>query len=524
MLITPIPTDALSKVDNHISNIITQATEEKTYKISTLYNYKENKAKDIKKEIEKISDKKLFAKLKKEIPSEKSVSKEVLVRFINDYQIKDFDTFTKFWSTFGYFLAHTHFNYSIISILKEKIKPDFIDYLNKYLQESLTAKYPIGFSDEISYRSNDFSFLFSDNFEEIVNRSLSIEGYIHESPSYKAWGTYYGSQLLLDSDFNKFLELVEFLQQQFNKQRNIDLSNSPLLKLTNILFTHLYEKLFWSYNEELTKNCMQCNNQIVKAITTSAIILKIIDEKESLNFEDAKNLIITNLLTDEALSSFIICLLSHRFYNKNADSQLEKNVLSVIYELLNDNYTEERLLYLFNKILYSHNPLIEKKITEAIFIKLEDNKKTTASLIFKLWTDEFMKLLDKFESYKDYAGIIDLTGWALYIIDDTEKQKFLEKLKKRYKKEVAEIRKPFSKGSIIWNNAFERLLLIKSVLMITILYEEKSKSVSAEGMSKIVTEISVLETNYQLALLHSSIYTFSKQITEEKNINTSVAP
>lgn len=515
LLITPIPADTLSKVDNHISEIISEAKEEKIYKISTLYNYKENRTKNIKKEIEKIADKRLFTRLKKEIPSAKSVSKEVIVKFIFDYQIKDFDSFTKFWSTFGNFLAHTHFDYNIISVLKENIEPDFINYLKKYLQESITAKYPIGFSDEISYRRNDFSFLFRDNFEEIVNRSLIVEGYIHEAPSYKAWGIYYGSQLLLDSDFNKFLELIDFLQQQYNKQGNIDLSNSPLLKLTNIVFTHLYEKLFWSYNEELTRNCMQCNNQIVKAITTSAIILKIIDEKESLNFEDSKNLLITNLSTDEALSSFIICLLNHRFYNKNADSQLEKSVLSVICDLLNDNYTEGRLLYLFDKILYAHYPLIEKKITEEIFIKLENNKKVTASLIFKLWTDEFMKLLDKFESYKDYAGIIDLTGWALYIIDDTEKLRFLEKLKKRYKKEVLEIRKPFSKSSAIWNNAFERLLLIKNVLMITILYEEKNKSICSEGMQSIVTEIRTLETNYQLSMPHSSIYKLSRQILEK---------
>lgn len=515
LLITPIPADTLSKVDNHISKIITEAKEEKIYKISTLYNYKENKTKNIKKEIEKIADKRLFTRLKNDIPSEKSVSKEVIVKFIDDYQIKDFDSFTKFWSTFGNFLAHTHFDYNIISVLKENIESDFIDYLKKYLQESITAKYPIGFSDEISYRSNDFSFLFRDDFEEIVNRSLTIEGYIHEAPSYKAWGIYYGSQLLLDSDFNKFLELVNFLQQQYNKQENIDLSNSPLLKLTNIVFTHLYEKLFWSYNEELTRNCMQSNNQILKAIITSAIIPKIIDEKEILNFEDAKNLLITNLSTDEALSSFIICLLNHRFYNKNADSQLEKSVLSVICDLLNDNYTEGRLLYLFNKILYAHYPLIEKKITEEIFIKLEDNKKVTANLIFKLWTDEFIKLLDKFESYKDYAGIIDLTGWALYIIDDTEKLRFLEKLKKRYKKEVLEIRKPFSKSSLIWNNAFERLLLIKNVLMITILYEEKTKSIYSEGMQSIVTEISTLEKNYQLSMPHSSIYKLSRQILEK---------
>lgn len=363
LLITPIPADILIKVDNHISDIITQTTEEKIHKISTLYNYKENRTKVIKKEVEKIADKKLFVKLNKAIPSEKFISKEVIVRFINDFHIKDFDSFSKFWSTFGYFLAHTHFACNIISVLKENIKPDFINYLKKYLQESITAKYPIEFSDEInSNRNNDFSFLFRDNFEEIVNSSLRIEGYTHEAPCYKAWGTYYGSQLLIDSDFNKFLELVVFLQQQFHKQKNIDLNNSPLLKLTNIVFTHLYEKLFLSYNEELIKKGIQCNNQIVKTITASALILKIIDEKGKISFEQAKNLLIINLSTDEVLSSFITCLLSHRFYNKNADSQLEKNVLLTIFELLNDTYTKERLLYLFNKTLYSHYPSIEKKL------------------------------------------------------------------------------------------------------------------------------------------------------------------
>lgn len=135
-------------------------------------------------------------------------------------------------------------------------------------------------------------------------------------------------------------------------------------------------------------------------------------------------------------------------------------------------------------------------------------------MIFNIWTDEFMKLLDKFESFKDYAGLIDLTGWAIYIIDDTEKKKFIEKLKKRYKKEVAEIRKPFSKGSVIWNNAFEQLLLIKSAVMIALLYEGKSKSISSDEMARCVAEITALETNYQLYMPHSSIYSFSVQISD----------
>jgi len=93
---------------------------------------------------------------------------------------------------------------------------------------------------------------------------------------------------------------------------------------------------------------------------------------------------------------------------------------------------------------------------------------------------------------------------------------FVGKLKKRFLKEVVEIRKPFSRGSEAWNNAFERVLLIRTLLIITVLYEAEKKSEYNEEMRNIINEIELLETNYKFSMhSYSKVYLFSKQMLEQ---------
>jgi len=517
MLITPIPKNILRKVDDHINEIIQQTVSGKDLKIVSLYDYKSKVTKKDKIEIKEISDEGLYEELKEEIASEEYVQKEIIDKFINSDSIQKSESFDRFWSTFGHFLAHVNYCSKILSIIEDNIDHNFIVNLRKYLEITVSTEYPIGFSAEkATYRDNNFQFLFNSDFEEIIRSSLTLEGHIHESISSRNWGAYYGSRLLLKADFDEFLKIIRFIQNQFNAKKNIDLANSSLLKLTNIVFTHLYHRLFWTYDESIIFQGIECNIPIIKAITTAALISKIIGEKDCIKFEDTKSLLIANLFVDDALNAFSDCLLNHRFWSKHNDSELETNILSVIYDLLKDNYSEERLYSFFNKALYSPYPLIEKKITEEIFLKLEENKEITANKIFELWTNEFIKLLNQFESYKDYAGIIDITGWSIYVVDSKTGKVFVGKLKKRFLKEVVEIRKPFSRGSEAWNNAFERVLLIRTLLIITVLYEAEKKSEYNEEMRNIINEIELLETNYKFSMhSYSKVYLFSKQMLEQ---------
>ena len=106
-----------------------------------------------------------------------------------------------------------------------------------------------------------------------------------------------------------------------------------------------------------------------------------------------------------------------------------------------------------------------------------------------------------------------MTGWSFQIIDKENKDKFVEKLRRLLKKEINEIRKPFRKETKEWSTSFERILLIKTVLMIAVLYTRETTDCSDE--IQIINEIGKLERDYQYNKDYSTIYSFSQQIETE---------
>ena len=168
---------------------------------------------------------------------------------------------------------------------------------------------------------------------------------------------------------------------------------------------------------------------------------------------------------------------------------------------------------MFRQILYSHYPSIEKKFAEEVLLKLEAENLIDAKAIFQLWSDEFLALIGNFDSVRNYSGIIDMTGWSFQIIDKENKDKFVEKLRRLLKKEINEIRKPFRKETKEWSTSFERILLIKTVLMIAVLYTRETTDCSDE--IQIINEIGKLERDYQYNKDYSTIYSFSQQIETE---------
>jgi len=515
LLITLIPDNILQKVNNHLNRIIKETENNGEIEIMSLYDYKKN---DSPKEIQKeeIADKILYDKLKKEIGTKESINSKLINVLISNNSKTDNKSFAKFWSTFGHFLANTHFDYKILLEVKKQINKDFTKNLREYLESSITAKYPLGFQDEKRYERNDFQFLFRSNFNETVKTSLSLEGHIHLSYSYGNWGTYYGSKLLLETDFSEFLKLVQFIQGKFKKNINTDLSNTPLLKLTTIIFSNFYKCLFYGDNKEIIYKSLKSKNNIIKAISCSSLIINVINEKESIDFKEFQDLFSTNLSTDEALSVFTIGLLNHKF-NRHKESDLEKDFLSVIFNLLDTNFTKERLDVFFNQVINSNYPLIEKKVNGEIFIPLVETFKISTDIIFQLWSFKFLELVNNIESHKNYSGIIDITGWSLNIVDDKIKKDFLEKLKKKLKNEFAEIRKPFNKGSLSWNKSFEKVLLIRAVLIINALYENEEKSNRDNEIMNIIEEINLIENNYIPNINYSQVHQFSQQMLKEYN-------
>lgn len=513
LLITPIPQDVLRKVDKHLNDLINKTTiKESTFEIVPLYNFRNSTTKDENtNETDKIVNQKLYERLKQELKSD-DVSKVVVENLISEVLAKN--KFPEFWATFGYFLATTNCCDKIISVLKSINNPDFVIELRRYIESSITERYPLGFSEKKQIQEYDFRFLFVEDFKTIVEKVSQLSGYLSDTYGYGNWGVYYGCNLLLTINFDEYITLIKHIENQYKLNKGKDLKDAPLSKLSTILFTQLLSFLFWRNNtNNLISKLLESKIQYLKAIASSVLIADILRDKPRLIFDDSKRLLLANLSVDESLCVLIVCLLNHKFRNRHVDSVLESDILSTTFFVLRENFTSERLQYIFKQILYSYYPSIEKKFTEEILLKLEKVEQITANTIFKLWSDEFLILLDYFESARNYSGIIDMAGWSFQIIDNETRYAFIVKLNKRLKKELNEIRRPFRQDKKEWNTSFECALLIKTVLMIAILYTEDRSNCHEE--IHIISEIGKFEKNYQYYKEYSTICVFSHKIEDK---------
>lgn len=514
LLITPIPQDILQKVDKHLNGLINNAiTKENASEIIPLYNYKDTTTKIGKDfEPEKIANQKLYERLKQQFMKENDVSKEMVEDLISKALAQK--EFPKFWATFGHFLATTNNADKITSILESINNSDFATELRKYIESSITEKYPLGFSKKRQRREYDFLFLFAEDFKNNVKKILRLSDYISETYGYGNWGVYYGCNLLLNINFTEYIALIKFIENQYEINVEKDLKNAPLSKLSTVLFTQLLSFLFWGNNtDNLIEKLFDSNISYLRAIASSVLVADILRDKPSMAFDDSKKLLLINLSADESLYIFTDCLLNYKFRNRHIDSVLESDILSSILCNLRENFSHERLVNIFKQILYSYYPSIEKKFTEEILFKLEEVGLINTNTIFKLWSDEFLILLDNFKSAHNYRGIIDIVGWSFQIIDNEIKNAFVLKLKKRLQKELNEIRKPFRQETTEWNISFERILLVKTVLMIAVLYAEEKNNCHDE--IQIISNIDKMRENYQYYREYSTICVFSRQIEND---------
>lgn len=517
LLITPIPLDVLEKVNNYISNQIDLTKSSNEVDIVNLYNYKEKDEIKRPDKSDKILDKKLYQEICEQLSNEADITAKKINILINRDSNKVFNSFKIFWSTFGHFLANIGFPDKILSIVKEEINPDVLINLRKYLEITISHEYPIGFNKEKDIRGNSFIFLFENDFENRIKDYLQIENYIHESGCYRNWGVFYGCNLLVQADFNEYIQLIEFLQNNYNSiNKNADLMHSPLYKLISIVFNILAIEHYWHDNKDIILKGLESDNELIKSISCAALISLTLDEKSTLEFEESKELLINNLTIDQSLVSFIFFLFNSNFKNKNDNLIIEEKILNVIAEQIVNNFTKERLDKIFEKLLKSNYPLIEKKITESIFHKLIESKNIDTNTIFQFWSNEFIKVLNVAKSYEDYAGRLDIAGWSLCVSNKKDRKKFVKYLKKEFDNNCREIWKPLSKGTTSWTNAYERILLIRTVLAIALLYNQDNESKIEEDVEiqEFIEQIETLEKDYNYNVPFNKIQELSVYISD----------
>ncbi len=519
LLITPIPSDVLLKVNNSINELIRKTQTGTDNEVISLFQYDKNKVKTDFYKDDIVADESIYQELKDKLLSKEHIKEDIIRSFICSDSYINKERFSVFWSTFGYFLAHTNYEVEIISMVKRMIDSNFTNNLRKYLEDSVDSEYPLGFLDNTALRENDFRFLFSDTFDKILRKSLRIERHLGATFSSGNWGVHFGANLLLQTNFKEYLKLIKHIEKQYSEKGNIDLMDSPLPKLSSTVFSNLYKCFFWQWDNTTLEKAIKCDINYIKAISASSLVIHVLSENKNIHCSEAKDLLFNNFATDETLSVLVAFLFEIKFKGCNNSSLLESKTFAAISQLLIEHFTENRLKYVINALLHSSYPSVEKKITELIFLKLEEHKKINQNDIFSFWSNEFHKALDDCESKTDYSGILDITGWTLQTVDNKIKSDFIHHLQKKYKKYYYEIMTPFRKGTSPWNTAFERVLLIRTVLVIAVLYEAKNKSKFNERMKDLIKDIETLETKYQFKMRYSKVYAFSKQMIDEYNKN-----
>lgn len=517
LLITLIPKDVLKKIDHSINEIIEQTQTGTENKVIPLFQF-DKKRDEISSSIDDIiADENIHELIKDKIPSEEQINEDVIKDIVYTNSFVRKENFSHSWSTFGYYLAHSNYADKIIEILEKIIDPNFVINLREYLEASMSSEYPLGFLNKSTSREHDFRYLFTEDFDKVLKESLRIEGYLHETSSYGNWGVHYGCKLLLKLNFNEYIKLIRFVQYEHSKKVNADIVNSPLQKLSSKIFSNLFKRFFWYGNKEIITEAFNSEIEYIQVLGASSLIKNLLKKGSKIRYSEAKELIINNLETDKVLSVLMAFLFEIRFQKYHENSTHESQIFGVISRLLTNHFNQDRLTYLLNSLLPSSYPLVEKKITDLILMKLVEYEKISQNDIYHIWSTEFFRIIEECKSTNNYSGVIDLTGWSLQIVDDETKKSFIDRLIKIYKKSCNEIRTPFKKGSVSWNTSFEKLLLIRTVLSMAVLYESDNKSKHNDKMKKLIEDIEILETEYQFNISYSKIYEFSKQISETYN-------
>lgn len=517
LLITPIPADILRKVNDHMTQMINDTETKGEVEIVPLVD-KKPKTPTPHPNNEEAADPSFFTELKATFTNEKSIDAkniDVLFTKLNVLAGADFD---KAWSTVGYFLARTNLSDQIMVSLRDRASPSLNAKIEAYLKNTLTAVLPIGFREEVIYMRNAYQRMFEHGFEECLEDMLRVEGYIGgESASFGNWGAYYAIKFLIISGFDNYIQLIKFVDTEYNAKKGHDLSRKPILKLMNLLFNKLLTNLFWHDKTSILTAGIKSDLTCLQAISVAAAISRSVRHEPKMEVDDAIKLIVESLDVDKAIVSLCHMLFNHKKRNQEVNEAIEKKIFEAILSLLDKNFTTARVDSFFTTACFTNYPLIEKKVTDEVLLPIMTKGHIPAEKVFQLWSSRFWATYNKFETFGDYAGILDLTGWSFWLTSAEERNKFLDQITKSSRQCFNEIRKPFKKGSTAWQQAFERLFLIETVLSIVILYDNANKSKIDEvaEITEIIRQIEIAKSQFEPSFFHSKIQVFRDQIKED---------
>jgi hypothetical protein len=494
LLITSIPLDVLIQVESHLNKIITNPDEKKEVELIQLYN-SEDCNKKIEKQ-EKIGNEELLKKLNNLNLIDEHLKVDDFKNLLKENS-KNKDKLFKFWSTFGYFLANSNKEYEIITSIENHLSEEEHINLREYIEYSISAEYPIGFSDFKDFRMNSFQFLFNQDFKKSLNDSLIIGADFRETYGFKNWGVHYGCRILLSSSIYEFSRLIQFVEKECSlRNPNHDYSNTPLVKLSAIVFNCFARDLF--HNDiEFIRNSFKIKSSVIRPLIIAALFDKISSEKSKISYKEFKKLINFNCKKTEVLDVLSNFLSYVRLRRKDELEFFEEKIFSHIVEVLSNNFKKIELNYIFQNCMNIFHPSIEKKFTEEVLVKLIEVKKIDSNYILSLWSKELFSNIENVKSHRNYTGLLEVTGWAFYVSDIEHKNIFIKNIKNKIRGFQNEIQKPFKNGTIKWKESFEGIILIRTVLIVALLYDIDNKKEIKELVVSYIDRISALEDSYK---------------------------
>lgn len=513
LLITPIPRNILNKVNQHISQIIQGTGPEKDVQIIPLTERKVLANRNTLNQ-NFPANSELYEILNTQFHSVEAIQKENISFIVTKLSESNQEEFNEIWSTIGHFLANVHFSDEFLKELQVHFSPELISKLTNFLKLTISNPQPIGFSNNsLNYRHH-FHTLLYDSFNESLKNAMSYRIFFGESNGDRNWGCHYASKLLLTVSIDEYLKLFEFLKIEIKNCREKDISRTPIFKLTSIVFHRLARRLFWRFDLSSFEKCLMNEISGIRALSCAGLISAINNSESEIQLVVVVKLIKKNLSTDEVLFCLASILFECKKQNNQIEIETENKVFDSIKLTLLEKYTERRLTLLLNTLDDPYYPLIEKKISEKILYALLENEKINRVQIFDIWSKKFSMVLKQFKSYSDYSGLLDILGESFCMIDSPYRTEFIKHLEKQIKSDFNVIRKPFNKGSESWLNSYERILLIQSFFVKSIIYngQNSSKIVEEIDLRNKIDSIQKLKDQFQFQSTYSEIQKFNNQV------------
>lgn len=521
LLITPIPLDVVPQVEKYSVSLLDEGDRTGSYEMVKLYDYRNRKSehnRDNSGSRKLPPDEKLFAELKSLVGDKDEADFEAIRQIFESSISDDYLKFEKFWDTFGWFLASVPSGDGMLSDVKNWFPASHAGLLKTYLTNLANEKNLCKFSSCRNLNRSGSYILFLDDFDEALRASFHAENGFFENYGFGNYQASYASWILMKINPEDFEELVKSVQLEIAERRKTEnVNNMPVLRIASILFSDLTKDLFFKGSDEVFTICLLSDLMPLRTLAIAAIATDTVGEQNDMTFERA-SMLFDNLSFDERVNAFVALLHQTRFERVQPQEHLQKDIFKKLLGLL-EGLDQEVIFKIIDRIISDkYFEQIEAHVTNNLLVPLIDTTSITVQDMLSFWRLKFEEELVECEATSRNNGVLDLAGWCIYAADEVDSLTFVDSMIRTSKRLYNTIRKPFMGGTTLWDNDYNRLLMIQSVSMIALNYLNSKDEVSialGSKLNNLISEIKALKQNYPYYRDFNRVHLHNKQIAEK---------